>query len=292
MAAKEITWANRLGRVAPAAALALAAMSGGVPLAAQESPAAEAPPPVATYADLVELVQKSAVVATVEVADQRVVEPARAPGLEPGNVRLYLDTRMQGLLIGPAAAGANQIFLADMPADSRGRAPKIEKQRFLIFANPVAGRSGWLQLAEPDAMFAADPQLEQRVRAVIAEVTARDAPPRVTGVREAFSMAGNLAGESETQMFLDTANGAPVSLSVIRRPGMEPQWGVSWSEIVDQSAAAPRRDTLEWYRLACFLPPQLPAEANNQDDRAGRIQAEADYQYIRAELGACERVRG
>lgn len=298
MAAKMsmITNRRRRARGTPPLALALALAGGicAVPLAAQAPPAPqdEVAPPVATYADLVDLAQKSAIVATVEITDQRLVEPERAPGLAPGHARLYLEAGIQGLLIGPSALGVNQVFLADVPVDARGRPPRMRKEHFLVFANPVAGRPGSLQLVEPDAMFAADPRLEQRTRGVIAEVASREAPPRITGVREAFSMAGNLAGESETQLFLDTASGAPVSLSVIRRPGMEPQWGVSWSEIVDQSAAAPQRDTLEWYRLACSLPGQLPAEANNQDDRAGRIQAEADYQHILAQLGPCERVRG
>jgi hypothetical protein len=35
---------------------------------------------------------------------------------------------------------------------------------------------------------------------------------------------------------------------VIRRPGMDPTWGVSWSEIVDQSAGPPAPETVEWYR--------------------------------------------
>jgi hypothetical protein len=78
----------------------------------------------------------------------------------------------------------------------------------------------------------------------------------VTGIRDVMSVPGNLAGESETQLFLDTATGDPVSLSVVRRPGMQPTWGVSWSEIVDQSARPPAPQTVAWYR-----PRLLPARA-------------------------------
>ena len=78
---------------------------------------------------------------------------------------------------------------------------------------------------------------------------------------------------------------------MIRRPGMQPQWGVSWSEIVDQSASPPAPASVEWYRLACFLPPRLPRDAFLQDDRAAHARAEADYAYILEQLGGCPRIR-
>ena len=286
-----ITQRNPANRRASRTALAIIAVLFAAPLGAQDSPPPPAAPIVATYVDLAELVGKSGAVAVVEVTDQATVEPERSPGLAPGHVRLYLESEAQSVLFGSAPLGASQVFLADMPLTESGRAPKLEKQRFIVFANAVEGRPGTLQLVEPDAMLRADPALEQRVRTVIGQIAAADAPPSVTGVREAFSMAGNLAGESETQVFLDTANDDPVSLTVIRRPGMEPRWGVSWTEIVDQSARPPEPGTLEWYRLACFLPPELPEEAKSQSDRASRLQAEADYRYIVQQLGPCERVR-
>ena len=49
--------------------------------------------------------------------------------------------------------------------------------------------------------------------------------------------------------------------------------------------------TIEWYRLACFLPPRLPRDAFLQDDRAAHARAEADYGYILAQLGGCPRIR-
>jgi hypothetical protein len=70
---------------------------------------------------------------------------------------------------------------------------------------------------------------------------------------------------------------------------MAPTWGVSWSEIVDQAARPPARDTLAWYRLACFLPAQLPASANLTRDGAARAPAAADYRYVLDQLGACPR---
>ena len=253
---------------------------------------AQAPaPPLATYADIAALAEKAAIVALVEVRDQAVVAPARAPGLAPGQARLYVEARTQALLAGRAAVGESLAYLADVPFTAKGKAPKLRKQRFIVFANPVAGRPGTLTLVDPGAHVPATPETEQLTRTVLAALAAADAPPPLTGVRDVMSVAGNLTGESETQLFLDTATGTPVSLTVVRRPGMEPQWGVSWSEIVDQAARPPEPATIEWYRLACFLPPHLPQGAFLQDDRAARARAEADYSFILQQLGDCPRIR-
>jgi hypothetical protein len=270
-----------------AAAIFLAALAA--PTAAQDR-APVAPPP-ATFADLAGLAESAAVVALVEVRDQAEVEPERAPGLAPGKARLYVEARTEALLAGRSALGESLVYLADVPRDAKGRAPKLKKQRFLVFANPVAGRPGSLQLVDPAAQLPATPANEQLARTVIAALAAPDAPPAVTGIRDVMSVPGNLAGESETQLFLDTANGEPVSLSVIRRPGMDPAWGVSWSEIVDQSARPPEPQTIAWYRLACSLPAQLPVGAYLQQDQASRRRAEADYEFIVAQLGDCPRTR-
>ena len=258
---------------------------------APPQPALPPAPPLASYADFAALAEQAAVVALVEVRDQAVVEPARAPGLAPGQARLYIRARTQALLAGRSALGESLVYLADVPLDARGKAPKLKKQRFIIFADPVPGRPGTLSLVDPAAQVPATPATEQLARTVIAALAAPEAPPALTRIRDVMSVAGNLVGESETQLFLETASGTPVSLTVIRRPGMEPQWGVSWSEIVDQAARPPAPDTLEWYRLACFLPPQLPRDAFLQDERAARARAEADYAFILDQLGGCPRIR-
>jgi hypothetical protein len=268
--------------VSPAAAQAQRA----VPPPAAPEPAA----PLATYADFAALAEQADIVALVEVRDQAEVEPERAPGLAPGQARLYIEARTQALLGGRSALGESLTYLADVPLDARGRAPKLRKQRFIVFADSVPGRPGTLSLVDTGAHVPATPETEQLARTVIAALAASDVPA-VTGIREVMSVAGNLTGESETQLFLETATGTPVSLAVIRRPGIEPQWGVSWSEIVDQAARPPAPGTVEWYRLACFLPSQLPRGAFLQDDRAARARAEADYAFILEQLGGCPRIR-
>ena len=85
--------------------------------------------------------------------------------------------------------------------------------------------------------------------------------------------------------------GEPVSLSVIRRPGMEPTWGVSWTEIVDQAARPPARDTLAWYRIACFLPDEIPEGALLSRDPASQAQAVEDFRFVQQSLGPCHRNR-
>ena len=62
-------------------------------------------------------------------------------------------------------------------------------------------------------------------------------------------------------------------------------------EIVDLAAAPPQRDTIEWYRLACFLPAGLPASANIAEGQAERVAAARDYAYVMTQMGSCQRNR-
>lgn len=253
-----------------------------------DQPVAPAPNPL-TYADLVDLAQASELVLRVEIRDQRNVAPERAPGLAAGQARLYLQARTQALLAGAGPVGETHAFLTDVPLDARGRRPNLKRGIYLLFANRVPGRPGELVLVGRGAMQLADPLLEQRLRVVLTQLVQGARPPVISGVREAISVPGNLAGESETQVFLATQGGQPVSLSVVRRPGMVPTWGVSWSEIVDQSARPPAPETLEWFALACRLPEALPESAFLQRDPASRTRAREDYAFVRRELGICAR---
>lgn len=262
-------------------AVALAAGSA----AAQLPPAA--PPP--TYADLADLSDRADLVVHVAVTKQMTLPPERATGVAPGYLRLYVQAKTIALLAGSAPVGGSVSYLVDVPANAKGKAPKLKKREFLLFARPVPGRPGELQLASPTAQLPYDEAVAARLRPILSELAAADAAPSVTGVRDALSVPGALVGESETQVFLDAEGGAPVSLTVVRRPGMAPTWGVSYSEIVDQAATPPQRDTLAWYRLACFLPAQLPREANLSQDPASRSRAMEDYAFVMRQLGPCPR---
>jgi hypothetical protein len=280
------TLSRLLTRFAPALLLGACASAGN----GQPQTVLPAGPP-ATFADVASLIEAGSVVAQVVVRDQAVVEPERAPGLAPGYVRLYIEATTQAVLAARGGLGEGLEFLADVPLRADGKVPRLAKQRLLLFASPVEGRPGMLQLVSSSGFLPATPETEQLARSVIAALAAPDAPPPITGVRDVMSVAGNLVGESETQLFLDTVTGSPVSLTVVRRPGMAPQWGVSWSEIVDQAARPPEPGSAAWYRLACFLPAQLPQDAFLQQDQAARAQAQADYRLIVEQLGECRRTR-
>lgn len=242
-----------------------------------------------TYADLATLAEGASVILRAEIRRQTTLKPERAPGLAPGFARLLISARTAALIGGTTSIGENLTYLVDVPLDPRGKVPKLRKTTVLLFANPVAGRAGELQLVDPAAQQPYTPALEARLRPILTELYAPDAPPAIIGISDALAVPGTLAGESETQVFLTTADRSPVSLTVLRNPGQAPQWGVSWGEIIDSSALAPQRETLRWYRLACALPRELPATANLASDPAARRLASGDYAFVRAQLGPCER---
>ena len=276
-------------------AAALAAVSA--PLASQERPApsqlaaSSALTPALTYADLVDLAEGTPLVIRARIKEQAQVSAERAPGLAPGFARLYIEAETLALLSGNIPIGESLRYLVDVPFDAKGKLPRLKKQEVVLFARPVPGRPREIQLVDPRAQLAATPEVDRRLQPVLAQLASADRPPVVTGVRDALSIAGTLTGESETQLFLDTRNDGPVSVTIVRRPGMEPRWGVSWTEIVDQAARAPQAETLAWYRLACALPQRLPAEANLARDEEGRARAAEDYALVMASLGPCERNR-
>ncbi len=105
-------------------------------------------------------------------------------------------------------------------------------------------------------------------------------------------MEGNLAGESESQMFLTTKEDAPVSLSVVRRPDMEPEWashGLSWSISPPSRRSRTRSPGIA---SPCFLPEALPYDSILSTSGSSRVLVTKDYRYVLDQLGACARTRG
>jgi hypothetical protein len=165
------------------------------------------------------------------------------------------------------------------------------RSEWLVLASRSPVRAEELRLAAPDAQIAYAPELAERLRAILRESSAATAAPRITGIGRAFHVPGSLPGESETQFFLQTANGRPISVSVLRRPNEPPRWGVSLTEVIDEAAPSPARDTLVWYRLACSLPAQLP-RASLSEASAEEVRAiESDYRLVMENLGRCVRSR-
>lgn len=271
-------------RIPALAALAALAMTPAADALAQNAAAAPL-----TYADIVSLAEDAPLVLRVQIRDQVALKPERAPDVAPGHVRLFIEARTQALIAGNVPVGEELTYLVDVPLTEKGKAPKLKKREMILFARPVPGRPGALQLVGDGAQQAATPALEARLRPILTSLIAPEAPPRVTRVADALAVEGTLVGESETQLFLDTESDGPVSITIVRRPNQPPRWGVSWTEIVDQAARPPRPGTLEWYRLACALPPELPREANLSRDSQARALAARDYGFVMQQLGPCER---
>lgn len=274
----------------PKASVALALLAAALPSGA-ESARTPPPEPDVTYADLMDLADRATVVLRAQVAKVAVVEPERSAGLRPGWARLYVESRVKVLLAGPALTGGKLRYLVDVPLDAKGKVPKLGRADVLLFGRTVAGQPGDLQLVAPDAQVRWGPLAEVRLRGVLGELLAPGAPGRINGVREVIHVPGNLAGEGETQMFLDTASGEPASISVVHAPGALPRWSASFSEVVDTTGAPPVRETLAWYRLACFLPRSLGAEVNVSATPEDNARAVQDYALVRSSLGECPRMR-
>jgi hypothetical protein len=271
---------------------ALLAATAGVFLTAVDT-SAQAPPaaPSYSYADLADRALAAPVALTATITEAIRLEPERAPNLAPGHARLYVEADASALIRGPAGLPPRVRYLVDVPLGPKGKAPKLKKQSVLLLARPVPNRLGELQLVSRDAQMPLTPELEQRVRAILTEVVRRDAPPPVTGVVSAFHVPGAIPGEGETQIFLSTRDNRPISLNVLRRPGQDRQWSVALSEIVDEAAQPPARDTLLWYRLACGLPRSLPGEAVADLEPDAATAAREDYGFVLSQLGRCARNR-
>ena len=155
----------------------------------------------------------------------------------------------------------------------------------------VPDRPGELRLVAPDAQLALTPDVAARVRAILRESLAPQAPPAISGIGRAFHVPGSLPGESETQFFLLTVDNRPISLSVLRRPGEQARWSVALGEMVDNAAASPQPDTLLWYRLACKLPASLPPQSLSEATADEAQAIRADYQLVLEQLGPCTRTR-
>jgi hypothetical protein len=241
------------------------------------------------YSAVVDRMLGAPILLDATIARATRLKGADIAGLAPGQARFYVEADAGALIRGPVGLPARVAYLADVPLDARGRAPKLKKARVLLFARPVPGQPGAIRLTAPDAQQPWTPAYDALVRRIARELVAPDAAPAIVRVGNAFHVPGALPGEGETQIFLIAQDSRPVSLSVLRRPGEQPRWAVALSEIVDDSARPPERDTLLWYRLACGLPPEMPEESVAQLSAADAAKAREDYGFVLQSLGACAR---
>jgi len=246
--------------------------------------------PGLSYADIVDLADKAPLVANVRIRNIIALKAEQAGAVPAGHKRLFVEADVTGLIRGEAGIAPVVTYLYDAPTDARGKIAKLKKAQVILFARPGA-RPGEIQLIAPDAQIPATPAEVDRVKSILSALVAPNTPPRILDLGDAFHVAGTVAGEGETQIFLRTENGDPVSLSILRRPGQAPHWAVALGEIMDEAARAPEPGSLLWYRLACTLPATLPARAVRSLSVQDAEAARADYGVVIASLGPCGRTR-
>ena len=257
-----------IGRLAVAAALsAIAAVS---------------PATAASYADLATLSLAAPVVvrATVIKADR--IASRLAPGLAAGDARLLVTAATHAALVAPAGVPPKLTFLVDVALDARGRPPKLAGADELLFVRPGTAADEVVLVAAQGAVpwTAAT---EATVRDILTTARRADAPPVVTGVTSAFRVPGAVPGEAESQFFLSTAGGKPVSLVVLTRPDEGRRLTIATGDVIDDAARDVPKDSLLWFRLACGLPAALPASL------AAGPELTDDWRFVHASLGACGR---
>ena len=205
--------------------------------------------------------------------------------------RMLVEADVLALIRGQSGVTPRVKFLLDLPKDAKGKVPKLKKQRLFLLGSTVAGRPGEIRLSRPNALIQWSAANDVLVRAITQEAVQIDAPQRITGIASAFYSAGTVLGEGETQVFLKTEKDQPMSLSVLSRPGQDKRWAISTAEVIDESATAPLRHTLLWYRLACGLPRDLNAELVEAAESDNAARAPADYKFVINALGPCGRKR-
>lgn len=262
--------------------LALTLAAGTPALAAPDAPRT-AP---LSYVQLADMALAAPVVLAADITQSIPLKGEAAAGVAPGRQRFYIEAAVRALISGRAELPPTISYLVDLPIDPAVRKPKLKGLAVLLLAAPTA-KPGMVRLIGPDAQLPRTPANEARLRAILTASVAPDAPPAITGIARAFHVPGSIPGESETQIFLRTADARPISLSILRRPGEKPRWAVALSEMVDNSAAPPKPDSLLWYRLACGLPAALPAAAVADLSPADADAARADYALVVEGLGPC-----
>lgn len=245
----------------------------------------------ASYADIADLVVISSLIVDANIRNLRKIPPEQAVGVPANLQRMVVEADIATLIRGQEGVAPRIRFLLDIPKDAKGKIPKLKKQRLFLLGSSVAGRPGEIRLSRPNALIQWSAANDILVRAITKEAVQIDAPEKITGITSAFYSAGTVIGEGETQIFLKTAKEQPLSLSVLSRPGEEKRWAVSTAEVIDESATAPAKFTLLWYRLACELPRSIAAEMVEAVDSEGAAKVQADYNYILDSIGPCGRKR-
>ena len=241
------------------------------------------------YPDLADLALAAPITTHVKIKSAQRLSKEMSVGVRPGFVRHLITADVIALIKATEGVPKRIQYLVDLPVDSRGKVQKLTKSESLVFAIP-AGPT-FVRLVAPDAQVPWSPEAARSVRAILSEAARADAAPVVRGIASAFHSEGSIPGEGETQIFLNSPEDKPVSLTVQRRTEEEPRWFVSQGEVVDEGTSQPRPNTLLWYRIACTLPAAIPASAVDGQPTETITKIGADYKVILNGLGPCNRSR-
>ncbi len=261
------------------------------PVQAPATPQFAVPATGAAYADIADLVVLSPLILDAQIRKVTKLPETQTVGVPATVQRVLVEADVSALIRGTEGFAARARFLLDVPKDSRGKIPKLQKRRYFLLGSKAPGLPGTMKLARPDALVEWSVENDAMLRAITKEAVQLGAPQAVSGITSAFHTAGTVIGESETQIFLRTAGGDPISISVLSRPGQAKRWAVSTGDVIDESAVAPARNTLLWYRLACGLPRTLDARLVETAEPQSVAAAQADYRFVMESLGMCGRTR-
>jgi hypothetical protein len=257
-----------------------------------------APPPAfaipegnGSYADIADIVTISPLIVDAQVKKTTKIPPEQAVGVPANIQRLLVEADVMALIRGSDGIAGSVRFLLDVPKDAKGKIPKLKKMRYFLLGNKATGLPGTIRLSRPDALIEWSAANDAMLRAITKEAVIIDAPQPIVGLTSAFHSPGTVIGEGETQIFVEAKNNQIYSLSVFSRPGEAKRWAVSTGEVIDESATAPAKNTLLWYRLACGLPRALDSKLVETTEADNVKRAQDDYAYVVQSLGKCDRTR-
>lgn len=240
-------------------------------------------PLLTDYAELADRTLGAPVILTGTVDSVDRVDPKRAPDAKPGTRRFLIRLAVSEALKAPGAVPQRVRFLWDTAEEGR---PDLLKRDVIAFLSPSSLED--YRLTRPDGLIADRDEAVGIVRAVLKEARSPDLQRRrVTGVQSATHTAGTVPGEGETQIFLSTAGGDPISLIVLSRPGQPRTLSAAFGDAIDEAASPVKSGTLAWFYLACGLPRTLPDTATADLAPEDVAAARSDYGFALDAVGTC-----
>lgn len=234
-----------------------------------------------SFADLTALALAAPIVVRATVIKAERLRPRDAPDVTAGMARVLVTATTTAAVAAPDTVPPRLTLLTDVAVDAKGRPPKLTGNDVMLFVRPGA-TLGEVALVAAQAIVPWTPAVDATVRSVLTAARRGDVPV-ITGVTSAFRVPGSVPGEAESQFFLATQGGKPVSLVVLTRPGAARRLTIATGDVIDDAAQPVVKDTLLWYRLACGLPSRLPATLAAPGDVAD------DYRFVLSNLGPCGR---